>query len=59
MRSREHGCHGEAGEGVAGAYPALAGSRAVTIRLSKSNGGTTNEGHAGATRSDTSSATPE
>ena len=25
-------CHGEQGEGVAGAYPALAGSRAVTLR---------------------------
>ncbi len=25
-------CHGERGEGVAGAYPALAGSRAVTMR---------------------------
>ena len=27
-------CHGEAGEGVAGAYPALAGSRAVTMTSS-------------------------
>jgi mono/diheme cytochrome c family protein len=26
------GCHGERGEGVADAYPALAGSRAVTMR---------------------------
>jgi mono/diheme cytochrome c family protein len=26
------GCHGKAGEGVPGAYPALAGSRAVTMR---------------------------
>jgi mono/diheme cytochrome c family protein len=28
------GCHGERGEGVAGAYPALAGSRAVTMASS-------------------------
>ena len=26
-------CHGEKGEGVAGAFPALAGNRAVTIRI--------------------------
>ena len=26
-------CHGEQGEGVAGVYPALAGSRAVTMRM--------------------------
>jgi mono/diheme cytochrome c family protein len=26
------GCHGDAGQGVPGAYPALAGSRAVTMR---------------------------
>ena len=26
------GCHGDAGEGVSGAYPALAGNRAVTMR---------------------------
>ena len=33
---RDHcvACHGERGEGVAGAYPALAGSRAVTMRSS-------------------------